>query len=66
MTVSFRNPPQETHMKRFAIIAAAFALSLTLAACNTWSGVKQDAKEVGQAAGKGIEKAGEKVQDIAK
>lgn len=53
-------------MKRFAWIATAFALSLTLAACNTWTAVKQDAKEVGQAAGKGIEKAGEKVQDIAK
>ena len=53
-------------MKRIAIIAAAFALSLTLGACNTWSGVKQDAKEAGQAAGKGIEKAGEKVQEVAK
>ncbi|MDR7094796.1 entericidin EcnAB [Hydrogenophaga laconesensis] len=53
-------------MKRIAVIAAAFALSLTLAACNTWSGVKQDAKEVGQAAGKGIERAGEKVQEVAK
>ncbi len=53
-------------MKRIAWIAAAFAFSLTLAACNTWTGVKQDAKQAGQAAGKGIEKAGEKVQDIAK
>jgi predicted small secreted protein len=53
-------------MKRLAWIATAFTLSLTLAACNTWSGVKQDAKEVGQAAGKGIEKAGEKVQEVAK
>jgi predicted small secreted protein len=53
-------------MKRFAWIATAFALSLTLAACNTWTGVKQDAKEVGQAAGQGIEKAGEKVKEISK
>jgi predicted small secreted protein len=53
-------------MKTIAWIAAAFALSLTLTACNTWSGVKQDAKEAGQAAGKGIEKAGEKIQDVAK
>ncbi|WP_332739673.1 entericidin EcnAB [Hydrogenophaga sp.] len=53
-------------MKRIAWIATAFALSLTLAACNTWSGVKQDAKEVGTAAGKGIEKAGEKIQGVAK
>ena len=48
---------------RLSAIAAA---ALTLAACNTWSGVKQDAREAGQAAGKGIEKAGEKVQDVAK
>ncbi|MDO9437380.1 entericidin EcnAB [Hydrogenophaga sp.] len=53
-------------MKRIAFTAIAFALSLTLAACNTWTGVKQDAKQAGQAAGKGIEKAGEKVQDVAK
>ncbi|WP_066269503.1 entericidin EcnAB [Hydrogenophaga palleronii] len=53
-------------MKRIAFIVTAFTLSLTLTACNTWSGVKQDAKDVGQAAGKGIEKAGEKVQEIAK
>ena len=45
-------------MKTIAWIATALALSLSLAGCNTWSGVK--------AAGKGIEKAGEKVQDIAK
>ena len=53
-------------MKSIASIAIAFALSLTLAACNTWSGVKQDAKQAGQAAGQGIEKAGEKVKEIAK
>ncbi len=53
-------------MKRIAFIVTAFTLSLTLAACNTWSGVKQDAREAGQAAGKGIEKAGEKVQEVAK
>ncbi|MBS0466654.1 MAG: entericidin EcnAB [Proteobacteria bacterium] len=42
------------------------ALSLVLAGCNTWSGVKEDAKEAGQATGKGIEKAGEKIRDISK
>ena len=53
-------------MKRIAWIAAALALSATLAGCNTWTGVKQDAKEVGSAAGKGIEKAGEKIQGVSK
>ncbi|MDP2018750.1 entericidin EcnAB [Hydrogenophaga sp.] len=53
-------------MKPIAWIAATLALSLTLAGCNTWTGVKQDAKEVGTAAGKGVEKAGEKIQGVAK
>ena len=39
----------------------ALALAALLAGCNTWTGVKQDAKEVGQSTGKGIEKAGENV-----
>jgi predicted small secreted protein len=63
-------------MKTFAWIATAL-LAVTLAGCNTWSGVKQDAKEAGQAAGRGvekagqatgrgIEKAGEKIQDVSK
>ena len=50
--------------KLFTLLIAT--LSLSLVGCNTWSGVKQDAKEVGSAAGRGIEKAGEKIQDIAK
>ncbi|MBL0919774.1 MAG: entericidin EcnAB [Hydrogenophaga sp.] len=64
-------------MKTIACIATALALALPLSACNTWGGVKQDAKEVGQAAGRGvekagvatgrgIEKAGEKIQEISK
>lgn len=53
-------------MKRIAWITTAMAMVFALAACNTWSGVKQDAKEVGQAAGKGLEKAGEKIQGVAK
>lgn len=48
-------------------LLAALALSLTLAGCgNTWTGVKEDTKRAGQATGKGIEKAGEKIQEIAK
>jgi predicted small secreted protein len=53
-------------MKTIVLIATALLLSLSLTACNTWSGFKQDAKKAGQAAGEGIEKAGEKVKDIAK
>ena len=55
----------------------ALALAALLAGCNTWTGVKQDAKDVGEATGrgiekageatgKGIEKAGEKIRDISK
>ena len=51
-------------MKTFLALIAASAL-LLLSGCNTWSGVKQDAKEAGTAAGKGIEKAGEKIRDIS-
>jgi predicted small secreted protein len=68
---------QETDMKTLAWIATALTLAAALPACNTWTGVKQDAKEVGQAAGRGIEKAGEatgrgiekageKIQEISK
>ncbi len=52
-------------MKTFIALVTTSAL-LLLSACNTWSGVKQDAKEAGTAAGKGIEKAGEKIKDISK
>jgi predicted small secreted protein len=51
-------------MKKFLALIATSAL-LLLSGCNTWSGVKQDAKEAGTAAGKGIEKAGEKIRDIS-
>jgi len=48
-------------------------VALALAGCNTWHGVKQDAKEVGgtvtnavgtglEKAGEGLEKAGDKVK----
>jgi predicted small secreted protein len=53
-------------MKTIAMIATAFVIALSATGCNTWSGVKQDAKEVGQAAGQGIEKAGEKIKEVAK
>jgi predicted small secreted protein len=53
-------------MKTVAMIATVFAFALATAGCNTWSGVKQDAKQVGQAAGQGIEKAGEKIKDVSK
>lgn len=52
-------------MKRFAAILGVFALAFSLTACNTWSGVKQDAKEAGQATGQGLEKAGEKLQEAS-
>jgi predicted small secreted protein len=52
-------------MKRFAAILGMLAVAFSLSACNTWSGVKQDAKEAGQATGRGLEKAGEKVQEIS-
>lgn len=64
-------------MKTSLWTITAVALSLSLAACNTWQGVKEDAKDAGhaagrgiekagQATGRGIEKAGEKIQDISK
>ena len=52
-------------MKRFAAILGMLAGAFSLSACNTWSGVKQDAKEAGQATGRGLEKAGEKVQEVS-
>jgi predicted small secreted protein len=64
-------------MKTIAWTVTALTLSFSLAACNTWQGVKEDAKDAGhaagrgiekagQATGRGIEKAGEKIQDISK
>ncbi|WP_313075372.1 hypothetical protein [Melaminivora sp.] len=40
------------------LLIAGFA-AMTLAGCNTWEGAKQDAREAGQATGRGIEKAGQ-------
>ena len=49
------------------ITTFVLALAFVLGGCsNTWSGVKQDTKNAGQATGKGIEKTGEKIQEISK
>ena len=53
-------------MKTLTTALCCIALALSVTACNTWSGIKQDAKQAGQAAGKGIEKAGEKIQEVVK
>ena len=53
-------------MKTIAILASAIVMALSISGCNTWAGVKQDVKQAGQAAGSGIEKAGEKVQGVSK
>ena len=53
-------------MKKIVLSAFILVTSLSLTACNTWSGVKEDAKAVGHATGDGLEKAGEKIKDIAK
>ena len=53
-------------MKKIAVFIS-LALAFALTGCgNTWSGVKQDTKRAGQATGHGIEKAGEKIQEISK
>jgi predicted small secreted protein len=53
-------------MKLTALIALMMAAAFALPGCNTWSGVKQDAKAAGHATGEGLEKAGEKIKEIAK
>ncbi|EGI77487.1 hypothetical protein [Hylemonella gracilis] len=54
-------------MKRITVCLAAVATCLVLAACSsTWSGVKEDSKEIGHSVGKGLEKAGEKIQEMTK
>lgn len=61
-------------MKKLIALIALATLSLT--ACNTWQGVKTDAKEAGnatvhglekagQATGRGLEKAGQKLQSVS-
>jgi predicted small secreted protein len=63
---SFFEQPLENAMKSLMSLVAVLALTLSVSACNTWSGVKEDAKGVGQAAGSGIEKAGEKIKEVSK
>ncbi|MFO6421196.1 entericidin EcnAB [Hylemonella sp. W303a] len=54
-------------MKRITLCFGAVATCLVLAACSsTWSGVKEDSKEIGHSVGKGLEKAGEKIQEMTK
>ena len=49
--------------RAWALVLVAGA-SLGLSACgDTWSGVKQDTKDNTAAVGRGMENAGEKVQD---
>ena len=51
--------------KRKLMIVVA-VLVLGLAACGqTWQGVKQDTRENTQAVGRGVERAGEKIQQQA-
>lgn len=54
-----------TSWRALALVLLASA-SLGLSACgDTWSGMKQDTKENTAAVGRGMENAGEKVQDAA-
>lgn len=54
-------------MKRITLCFATVATCLVLAACSsTWSGVKEDSKDIGHSVGKGLEKAGEKIQEMTK
>jgi len=51
---------------RLASLAALLGLSMGLAACgDTWQGAKEDTKDNTAAVGRGMEHAGEKVQDQA-
>ena len=51
---------------RLASLAALLGLSIGLAACgDTWQGAKEDTKENTAAVGRGMEHAGQKVQDQA-
>ncbi|GBD43274.1 hypothetical protein HRbin40_00743 [bacterium HR40] len=44
---------------------AVLVFPLLLAACgDTWQGAKKDTRENVQAVGKGVEKAGEKIQQV--
>ena len=46
-------------MKALNHLLIAGVAVMSLAGCNTWQGAKQDAREAGQATGRGIEKAGQ-------
>lgn len=56
-------------VKSWRAVALMLVLGCTfgLSACgDTWSGVKEDTKDNTAAVGRGMEKAGEKVQDATK
>ena len=46
-------------MKPLNTMLLCCAVATALAGCNTWTAVKQDAREVGQTAGRGVERAGQ-------
>jgi predicted small secreted protein len=54
-------------MKKVAQTILAISLVLLVSACaSTWEGVKDDSKKAGTAIGTGLEKAAEKIKEIAK
>ncbi len=51
---------------KLVLVALAAVLIFGVAACGqTWQGVKQDTRENTQAVGRGVERAGEKIQQQA-
>jgi predicted small secreted protein len=53
-------------MSKMRLTLLAMVAVFGLAACgDTWRGVKEDTKENTQAVGRGIERAGEKIQEQA-
>ncbi|GEM_PF-1316599 len=46
-------------MKRLNTVLLGCSVAAALAGCNTWNAVKQDARDVGQTAGRGVERAGQ-------
>lgn len=54
-------------MKKIARIILSGFLALFVSACaSTWEGVKDDSKKAGTAIGTSLEKAAEKIKEIAK
>jgi predicted small secreted protein len=52
--------------RKLAALMLAVGMSLGLAACgDTWEGIKEDTSDNTAAVGRGMEKAGEKVEDAA-